>query len=139
MEIHPPLCVTSRLLPGARIGGAEISIDYAYIVNNRQHFQWNIDLNGQYFSGSDLRSGVGGDMLQEGLETLLSFLGAFAKRIAYEERTGEKCEGPDLFPLGLAEWAAENADEISILGCLLVDKQLIVEGPVAQWVRAGHS
>lgn len=125
MKIYPPLCITSRLLPGAQIGGAEISIEYSHIENDRQHFQWYIDLNGQYFSGSSLASGIG--TLQAGLEALLGFLSAFAERIAYEERTGEKCQEPDLFPLGLAEWAAENADEINLLASTLMDTQLIVE------------
>ena len=125
MKIHPLLCITSRLLPGVRIGGAEISIEYSHIENDRQYYQWYIDLNSQHFSGSTLASGIG--TLQAGLEALLSFLGLFSERIAYEEHTGEKCGRPDLFPLGLAEWAAENADEIEISASRLLDIQLIVE------------
>jgi len=122
MKIYPPLCITSRLLPGIYIGGAEISIEYAHVKNDRLHFQWYIDLGVQHFSDCNLAASFRDGRLQGGLESLLGFLATFAERIAYEERTGEKCKEPDLFPLGLAEWAAENVDEINMLQCTLMDK-----------------
>lgn len=133
MIIHPPLCITSRLLPGVKIGEATISIEYAQVTSDgRQAYRWFID-NGnghrQDFRGEDLRSGVGGGSLQEGLGSLLSFLGAFAESIDHQRRTGQESENADLFPANLAEWATDNADDITMLGCELEEhpNQLIVE------------
>lgn len=46
MEVLTPLCITSRLLPGVRIGDAEISIEYCGppTKEGRQHYHWYIDL-----------------------------------------------------------------------------------------------
>ena len=118
MQIKQPLGITSRLMPGVRIGNAEISIEYAHVTSDgRQAYRWFIDLpnGGREFQSEDLCSGVGGGTLQEGLESLLGFLGAFTEAIAYQERSGQESENADLFPAGLAEWAIENADEISSL------------------------
>ena len=136
MEIKQPLCITSRLLPGVEIGGATISIEYAHVtLTGQQAYRWFIDniecpvmQAGYYgvkqnyrqdFQGDDLRSGVGGGSLQEGLASLFSFLGAFAEAHAYQDRVGQECENADLFPHGLKEWAVANADEISMLVCEL--------------------
>lgn len=131
MEIHSPLCITSRLLPGVRIGEATISIEYGGIAPNfRQRYRWWIDLsdNGGEFKGNEL-SAMEGSTLQEGLESLLGFLSAFAKAIAYQERSGRESENADLFPAGLADWATANADELSVLECELQEHpgELIVE------------
>lgn len=135
MTIYSPLCITSRLLPGVEIGGATISIEYAHITSDgRQAYRWFID-NGnghrQDFQGDKLCSGVGGGSLQEGLESLLGFLGAFAEAIAYQERicAGEPVENSDLFPAMLGEWATANANEISMLACELEEKpgEFIIE------------
>lgn len=120
MQISSPLYITSRLLPGCGIGGAEISIEYSSRpAKGRQRYHWRIDLSNfepeSEFEGDDLCSGVGGGSLQEGLESLLGFLGAFAEAIAYQERTGRKSENAGLFPAGLVEWASENADEIVMM------------------------
>jgi len=131
MKIYPPLCITSRLLPGARIGEAEISIEYAHVTpTGQQCYHWFIDLkNSWHCKNTDLHSAAGGGTLQEGLESLLGFLGAFAEAIQYEKRTGEKCEESDLFPVGLTDWAIANVEEITMLECTLMDKrdELIVE------------
>ena len=145
MEIKSPLCITSRLLPGVEIGGATISIEYAHVTSTGQQvYRWFVDLDcpvmqaryygakqtyRQVFQGKDLHSGAGGGSLQEGLESLLGFLGAFAEAIAYQERSGQESENANLFPAGLADWAAENADEIAVLVCELEEHpvELIVE------------
>ncbi|MCW4050798.1 MAG: hypothetical protein NWE89_13790 [Candidatus Bathyarchaeota archaeon] len=135
MEIREPLIITSRLAPGVKIGDATISIEYADITpDGRQAYRWFID-NGnghrQDFRGEDLVSGVGGGSLQEGLKSLLGFLGAFAEAIAYQERiyAGEPLENSDLFPVMLSEWATANADEISMLAYELEEKpgEFIIE------------
>lgn len=134
MEIHSPLCITSRLLPGVKIGEATISIEYADRLSDyNQRYRWYIDNgngNRQDFQGDDLCSGVGSGALQEGLESLLSFLGAFAEAQAYKDPTGETgSANEDLFPAALGEWAVKNADEITRLECDLQENpgKFIVE------------
>lgn len=146
MEIRQPLCITSRLLPGVEIGGAEISIEYFGVMpNNRQAYRWFIDnvecpvmQAGYYgvkqtyrkdFQGDKLFAGSGWRTLQEGMESLLGFLAAFAEAIGHGDRTGEETENMNLFPVGLEDWAVENADEIGALECELQEHpgELIVE------------
>ena len=123
MQIKPPLIITSRLLPGVRIGDAEISIKYAHREGYRQYFRWLIDLplpparwgnqsddNGEF--QSDELSMSDGSTLQEGLKDLLGWLGAFAD-------CDPDSEESKLFPSGLTDWAIENADEFSALECEL--------------------
>lgn len=131
MEISSPLRITSRLLPGCRIGGAEISIEYSRLLNPRcnQRYHWFIDTQDGEFEGNDLYSGAGGGCLQEGLESLLGFLGAFAEAHLYQNQTGRESENADFFPVELADWAMQNADKISMMELDLQEnrKQLIVE------------
>jgi len=147
MEISSPLCITSRLLPGCRIGGAEISIEYAGHSEDieasklRQRYRWYIDLGLKWvqelnmastreFSGDGFYSGRGGGTLQEGLESLLGYLGAFAGAYEYQKLSGEEeVYGAHLFPAELAEWAIENADAITALELELREhsNKLIVE------------
>jgi hypothetical protein len=119
MVINSPCMITSRLLPGLRIGDATISIEYGDETRDgRQGYRWYIDLaDGREFSGDDLASGVGGGSLQSGLESLLSFLGACGESYAYDVRRGGDGTGgenSDLFPAAVAEWAAQNSDELSM-------------------------
>lgn len=137
MQIKQPLCITSRLLPGIEIGEGVISIEYAsHTVDGRQRYQWYVDLNRPFdpewekeFQGDDLKSGVGGGSLQEGLESLLGFLNAFAEAREYEDRTGRVSEHSELFPAGLVSWAVANTDEFSLLANELQEKpgEFIVE------------
>jgi len=130
MKILDPLCITSRLLPGVRIGEAEISIEYAHRLSDyRQRYRWFIDLpnDGGEFQGDDLQSGVGEGSLQEGLTALLVFLGAFAESLLYcEGKEGDNCH---LFPAGLKDWAMANSDEIGMLAYELEEspEKFIVE------------
>ncbi len=115
MELSNPISITPRLLPGLQIGGAWVAIDYADQPGRRGRIRWRwfIDLpDGAEFTGDDLQSGCQGGSLREGLENLLSFLGAFAEAIQYTDRTGRFTDNGDLFPAGLAEWATENSDEL---------------------------
>ena len=113
MQLQSPVLITSRLLPGVRVGGGTISITYSDREGEggRTRYRWFVDLdNGSEFTGDDLQSGCQGGSLQEGLVSLLSFLGAFAEAQRYPDS-----ENADLFPSGLAEWATANSDEISML------------------------
>jgi hypothetical protein len=129
MLLSDPIVITSRLLPGVKVGDATVSIDYGgTTVDGRQQYLWYVDIDGQEFEGDDLASGVGGGSLQEGLSSLFSFLSAFAESVDYSARTGRDSENADLFPAGLADWASENSDELSMLSIELEETEgLIVE------------
>lgn len=115
MKLHDPIVITSRLLPGVRIGDAEVSIQYDRVSRDgRTVYGYFIDQPGHTYIASDLRSGVGGGSLQYGLSQLLGFLSAAAEAYGYELRGGESDDG-DMFPKAVTEWAYRYADEISML------------------------
>lgn len=112
MILKSPCCITSRLLPGVVIGEATISIERdGETRDNRDRFRWYVDIGTEEYTGNDLHSGVGGCLIQSALESLLSFLGAFAESWQYSGADGEHA---DLFPSGLADWAMSNSDEIGM-------------------------
>jgi hypothetical protein len=115
-------------MPGVQIGKAFISLDNGGGISsdNRTIYRAYIDLpDGTAHEITDLRSGCGGGGIQEGLESLLSFLGAAAESYQYRMRTGRTGENEDLFPPAVVEWAAENADEIGMLQCDLEEGDFI--------------
>ena len=119
MILKAPCCITSRLLPGVRLGDAEISIAYAKRPgrDGRTRYEWRVDLPGIEEVGDDLQSGCNGGSLRDGLESLLHFLSAFGEGVNYASRSGRESEDVSLFgfPPRLAEWAAQNTDELSLL------------------------
>lgn len=68
--------------------------------------------SGANYSNNDLRSGCQGGDQQEGMFSLLAFLSACAE--SYPDG-----ENADMFPIGIAEWAAANQDEIDSMQCRL--------------------
>jgi hypothetical protein len=106
MILKDPCCITSRLLPGVRIGDAEVSIGYADRPGRegRTRYRWYVDLPDVSETGDDLQSGCGGGGLRSGLESLLSFL-------AYAD--------DDLFPPTIMDWAAANSEEIGHLAMMV--------------------
>lgn len=129
MILHPPLIITSRLMPGLKIGDGFISLDYgSRSRDNRMVYQVWIDLpDGNEHEITDLRSGCGGGGIQDGLASLLSFLGAAAESKQYRERTGREGENEDLFTPAVVDWASENSDEIDMLACDLEEGAQLVE------------
>ncbi len=124
MNLHPPICITSRLLPGLHIRDngnlSEISIEFdGETSDGRARYRFYIDAPGIEHTGNDLKSGVGSGSLQHGLESLLSFLGAAAESYSYRQRTGRTGENEDLFPPAVVEWAHHHSDELSMLACEL--------------------
>ena len=121
MQIKSPLIITPRLMPGARIGNGFISLDIGGSASDgRTVYRAFIDVPGQpEYEVTDLRSGCQGGSVQQGLESLLAFLGAAAESYSYRQRTIRTGENEDLFPPAVVAWAAENADEISMLQCEL--------------------
>lgn len=113
IELREPFFISSRLLPSVRIGGAVVGIEYSKICpDGRVEYRYFIDLpNGTEHVGEDLRSGVFGGNLREGMESLLAFLSACGE--SNNPRYGdEKGENADLFPPEIAEWCYLNSDEI---------------------------
>jgi len=119
MILHAPAEITPRLLPGVRVNGAFVSIEYSPRPGDRgrTRYRYHIDLPGHKgkYTGDDLQSGRQGGNLQEGLESLLCFLGAYGESVSYHERTESKGENADLFPAHIGEWCAENSDELTML------------------------
>ena len=114
MILHSPLIITSRLMPGLKIGDGFISLGYsARSRDNRMVYQVWIDLPDSEHEVTDLRSGCGGGGIQDGLANLLGFLGAAAESRQYRERTGREGENESLFPPAVVDWASENSDDIS--------------------------
>ena len=111
------------------IGGATISIEHNgdYSSDNREVWTWYVDLaDGEEFSASDLQTACGASATaQEMMETLLTFLGACAESIKYNDRSGRDQADPDsnstLFPAGMHAWLTANSDEIDMM-CLDLDE-----------------
>lgn len=105
IELHHPFSISSRLLPSVKVGDATISIEYAgNEPDGRVRYRYYIDFaDGTEHVGEDLRSGVQGGSLREGMESLLAFLDASA----------EGGENEDLFPPVVVEWARQNDSKIA--------------------------
>ena len=71
--------------------------------------------NGHTYTARDLKSGCQGGSEQDGMESLLSFLGAAAEAYYYTLLTGRKPDNGDLFPDFVVQWAYFNSDEISMV------------------------
>ena len=135
--LKSPVGIMPRLLPGVQVGGAFVSIEYADRAGERGRvrYRWYVDLSdGREFTDDDLQSGCGGGSLQAGLESLLSFLGAFAE----SWRRGPGGDNGDLFPEGLHEWATQNSDEIGMLAIELEETPDLIEESVDSMLFAGN-
>ena len=124
--ITAPCIITPRLMMGVQIGTPPAWISIGAGPRNsegRTVYGVFIDLpDGTGHEVTDLRSGCGGGDDRSGLADLLAFLGAAAESYQYRMRTGRSGENEDLFPPAVVQWAAENADEISLL-------QMDIENP----------
>ena len=127
--ILPPIVITNRLMAGVRIGvrrgDGDISIGYSDRpgTEGRVRYEYWIDLDdGTEYHGDDLQSGCQGGSLQEGLQSLLSFLDACGEAYGYALRTRSALadtENGELFPTAIAEWCYQNSDELGMLACVL--------------------
>jgi hypothetical protein len=128
MQINEPCIITSSLLPGVRVGGAEISIERdGETGDNRDRFRVTVSLpDGGEFSDNDQSSGIGGCELWDAMGTALGFLSACGESVAYGRRTGYHGENADLWPLPVGEWAADHTDELAILA-EEIDENSIIE------------
>jgi len=113
VELRKPFFISSRLLPAVKVGDATISIEYAgNEPDGRVRYRYYLDFaDGTEHVGEDLKSGVFGGTLKQGMESLLSFLEACAE--SRNPRHGEPGENADLFPDRVGEWAYQNDGEIA--------------------------
>lgn len=111
--LRDPFFISSRLAPAVKVADATISIEYGEpTADGRIRYRYFIDFEGGVeHEGDDLKSGVGGGTLKQGMESLLSFLAACGE----SNRPGRKGENADLFPPHIAEWCYENQDEIEMV------------------------
>lgn len=129
LELHKPFIITPRILAGLKIGkDSYISIAYGHTNGEgRMCYSIWIDIGEKEFYVDDLKSGCRGSDLQEGMTSLLSFLGAAADAYRYE-MGGRKSDNSDLFVPEVVEWAYQNSDEISMLAYEISESPaLIVE------------
>lgn len=117
MKLSHPFMISSRLMAAVQCGEATISLGYSRRAGSegRTRYEWYIDAPGIEAHGDDLQSGCQGGSIREGMESLLSFLSACGEALNYSDRTGHESENADLFPRDVAEWAAANSDELSML------------------------
>lgn len=113
-----PMIITSRLMPGIRVGDAVISIELASIDNGegRARYRYHIDTPaGEIYTAEDISTPRfdGPDRgTREAAEALVSFLSAEAEAYESTMGTAEPVDGW-LFNAAVAEWAYLNSDEIS--------------------------
>lgn len=125
MKLHAPFEISARLLPAVRIGKSWISIEaHGETSDGRTRYRYHIDTPDFEYTGSDLKSGVGGGDLAEGMASLLAFLSACAESRSYGERTGRAGENADLFPDNVGQWAQAHSDEIGMLQLEIEESQL---------------
>jgi len=117
-----PFIITPRLLCGLRVGNGFISIDFSRRPgrDGRTRYQYHIDVGTQSHSADDLQSGCNGGSLQQGMASLLAFLGAAAESYHYAMSNPGKRDPffeteSDMFPSWVNEWAYQHDDEISML------------------------
>lgn len=72
--------------------------------------------DGQKYENNDLQSGVMGGSVQDGLQSLLSFLGAAAESYEYTMR-GNKSDDADMFPQFVMEWSYLHSEELISAMC----------------------
>ena len=106
-----------------KINDAKISIRWAenrHSFDGRSVYHYRIKIPGHpAHIADDLKSGrTSNPTLNEGLENLLSFLGAAGESFDYNVRENKDQSDPDsnasLFPIHISEWASKNSDDITM-------------------------
>jgi len=133
MKLQNPIIISSRLLPAIRVGDhGMVSITYADRPgdDHRCRYKYYIDClassDGLEYVGDDIQTGCR-HSLQSGLEALLSFMSACGEAYAWQERTGQESEHADLFPETIAQWCADNQDELSMLAYELEETPNLID------------
>ena len=123
MKLNAPFIITARLLPGLKINSSKFACNDSFLSikfdgetsDGRARYRYYLDTPGFEFTSNDLKSGVGGGSLQEGMTSLLSFLSAAAESASYYMSTKVKGDNFDLFPGQVTQWAYNHSDELSML------------------------
>ncbi len=99
--------------------GLDVSISFDRWDLDRPQWLYVISAGGEVLAeGTDMRGGSGDSPCEaRAMETLFSFLGAYAEALEYEQRTGAKSDNSGLFPDSLRS-AAETigSDGFYLLG-----------------------
>ena len=129
MTLYAPFSISSRLMPAIVVADGTISLERTGTSHDgRDEYTVHVDIPSGSFSERGFRSGCGGASTQEMFGALLSFLSAAAESHNYRTRTGRPGENEDLFPAPVVEWAAQNADEISMIALKIEETEdLIVD------------
>lgn len=128
MQLTAPIIITPRLMAGVQIGSDFVSIEYGAITSSgRMSYRYYLDVDGKEYTGTDLKSGVGNWSIQDGLESLLSFLSAAAESYHYNGNSMKEDSNTDLFPEWVCQWAYQHSDEIDMLALELQEKELVTE------------
>lgn len=122
MTLHPPCIITARLLPGIRIGDGTLSIEHFTMDEGRTRYRVFLDAPATAsspfappleYEDTQLRSGVGGGSLQDGLASFLNFLAYAVEHARYVRDHPGADDGEDpLFPQHILDWASDHEMEI---------------------------
>lgn len=132
MELTAPFIITSRLLPGIRIGSTILSFEN-WGNGSDGRIKWRVFFDPMredrkllkktvIVDGFASHRWIGQDklFLLEQAGSLCSFLGAFVEASRY----GPKSDNWDLFPDVLREWALNYSSEIEMVGFELEPEQV---------------
>lgn len=115
MKLTHPFIISARLAPAVQIGDAYLSFDNGRFVLDGPFGEHIIE--DFSFPRCRIAGATDESELQGGFASICSFLGACAESRQYATRTGRKGECADLFPEDVGQWAEQNSDEISMVGC----------------------
>lgn len=108
-----PFCISARLMPALKIGGAWLSLS-AYPL------AFHLDLpNGDTFDIAEYHPGTAAVTLRTMFTDMLNFMSAAGESRQYRLRTGRNGENEELFEPKMVDWIADNMDEISSLAAEL--------------------
>lgn len=114
MKLSAPFLISSALCPALKIGDATLSLVGANATTEGR-YKAEFELQTPTFTYVDdtLQSGVGGfRSVVEIFEAYLSFMSACGESLKYY---GDDGECASIFPPNVAQWCAENLDEIDMV------------------------
>ena len=129
LTLRTPVEICPNLMAGVKIGDGYVTIEYSRRPGRegRTRYHYVILVPGHPdVEGDDLQSGGGGGDLRSGLESLLSFLGAFAEAWRPGRRRVDG-DNSNLFPESIGEWAYRNSDAISMAELEVTENQNCIE------------
>lgn len=125
MKLHPPFIITSRLVPGLRIGDATLHLTSIgeWGDDGREEACFELEIDGVGHCDV-VRSGVGTGFKSavQAFHSYIGFLSAAAEAVQYGRRHGYKSDNADIFPPAVMQWADENYNEIGVATCAISDE-----------------